>query len=443
MYPFEWSTMDGYFVYHGMRLVAGQPIYFGYESILMPFEYVPLYPAVIGSLAAVFGPGVWYERLFGLACALTIALLIDIIVARRTSDRVAAAIGGLFFLAPSVLAVWYLVRGLDIFALLLALAGVYAVERAEEHGMNWALLGTFFFVAAFFTKQTALFPALAALLYAACRDRKKSMIMALSFGGAVLSIVFLLQFLTHGWFFENAFVTTSKNPFLVRILLDLLKSYSLWLFIAFPVAFYHAARNIGRRPDIWALYFFATLLSVGLAGKLGAALSYFIPLLSATCISLGLFLGDDLMKTKRPRIASAVAVLLVVQTLVLFHSFIRVPSPMDRQQAEILDRHLKNNPGPILTERIDSFATLNGRGLNVEAVQLPILIKRGKFDVTTLMRPIRNKEFSLIVYSGIYFGGTYPLKQAIFDNYEIVDRVNLGLFHETRTFLVLVPAEST
>jgi len=72
-YPFEWSTMDGYYIYYGLRLLAGEPIYFDYQSLLMPFEYMPLYPLLIGLLTKLFGVAVWPERAFSVVCALAMA----------------------------------------------------------------------------------------------------------------------------------------------------------------------------------------------------------------------------------------------------------------------------------------------------------------------------------------------------------------------------------
>jgi len=439
VYPFEWSTMDGYFVFHGLRLVSGQPIYFSYESILMPFEYVPFYPAVIGVFAKLFGPGVWYERCFSLACSLCIGTIIYSIVAKRTGDRLAATAAGLLFFAPSVLSVWYLVRGLDVLALLLALTGVYTVAGTSEEDRFRLALPTALFVVAFFAKQTTVFQSMAAIVFVFCRNRKKGSIMVTGYAVAVLGFMLLFQFMTGGWFFENTFLTTSRNPFYLKLLLDLFKEYALCLFVAFPVALWQAGRGMSRRPDMWTLYFLFSLISTFLAGKLGAAQSYFLPLFSSTCICLGLFLGESNNIKKRPLVVLAVLVLMVAQVAALFRSYIPVPTPENRRQAALLSAYIKENPGEILTERIDSFVTLNERELNIEAVQLPILVLRDRVDIDVLTQAIKNKEFSLIVYSGIYFGGIRPMKQAVFDNYEVVDRVRIGLFYGTTTFLVLSP----
>ncbi len=438
-YPFDWSTMDGYFVYYGQRLVSGAPIYFGYETILMPFEYVPLYPAVIGILAKIFGPAVWYERSVAVGCSLVIALVIGWATKRATDDKLAAVVSALLFFAPASLSVWYIVRGLDVLALLLALAGLYVMSKSREGGECQIAIATCLFVLAFFAKQTTVFQAMAAIAYMLCRNKKKGIILAMCYGGTVVAIVLLLQVVTEGWFYENAFLTTSRNPYYPSLLFGFLKDYFLCLFVAFPAALIAAGRGFGRRPDIWILHFLFSLLSAILAGKVGAALSYFLPLFSATCICVGLFLGDSDFAKRRPIAACAMVVLMLVQTGFHFRSYVPVPTDADRRQAVLLNEHIKSRPGELLIERIDSFATLNGRELNIEAVQLPILILRRKFDADVLAEAIKEKRFSLIVYSGVYFSGIPSVKQSIFDNYRIIDEIRLRLFYGDTTFLVLAP----
>lgn len=440
LYPYEWSTMDGYFVYHGLRLLSGQPIYFGYESILTPFEYVPLYPAVIGTLAKVFGVGVWYERVFGVACAVGMAAIIFRTVMKSRPNRTAALCAALMFFAPATLSVWFLVRGIDIFAALLALAGVAVAANEDRPGKQRLIWATLLLVLAFYAKQTALLPAAGVVVYVMSREFKRGLAMGLGFGLAVAGLLLLFQRMSGGWFFENTFVTTSMNPYYPRQLVHFWRDFALILFVALPVALVRAWRGVGRRPDIWTLYFLFTLLLTFLAAKVGAALSYFLPLLSAVCIHVGLWLADDGLFERRPRVYGCVLLLLLVQSVSFFADRIPIPTREDYRQAEKLDAQIRAHPGPLLIERIDSFATRSGRELNVEAVQLPVLIMRRTFDPLPLLNAVDDKEFSLIVYSGIYFGGIPALKRSIFENYRVIDQVQIGLFVGETTFLVLAPS---
>ncbi|NQU08121.1 MAG: DUF2029 domain-containing protein [Candidatus Abyssubacteria bacterium] len=439
VYPYEWSTMDGYFVYYGLRLISGKPIYFDYHSLLMPFEYVPLYPVAMGVLARIFGLGVWYERSFSLVCSLLIAILVGRVVARATRDKLAAAAAGMMFFAPASLSVWYIVRGIDIFTALLALLGVVIVSETEEKGWRRIVLAAAILVLAFYAKQTAVFPAAAAISFLLCRDLKKGLLMGACFAGATAAIFVLLQFLTEGWFYENAFLTTARNPYHLGRLFIFARNFLLGLFAVVAVALFQSLRGMSRRPGVWTFYFFFTLLSTVLAGKAGAALSYFLPFFSATCICAGLALGNSSLFEKRRKPYLAILVIMLIQAAVFFREYVPVPSQANYEQAATLDTLIRRSPGKILTERIDSFAVLNGRELSVEAVQLTRLIIRGRYDQRVLVRAIDGKEFSLIIYSGVHFRGIPEVKRAIFENYTVIDRIKLGLFYGETTFVVLAP----
>jgi hypothetical protein len=438
-YPYEWSTMDGYYVFYGMRLLALKPIYFSYESLLMPFEYVPLYPAIIGILARVFGPAVWYERSFSLLCALGIATLSACFVNGRTKNKFAAAVAGLMFFGPAAIAAWYIVRGIDLFAAFLALLGIAAVVESEEHSIRRLAVSTAIFVLAFYAKQTTVFAAAAAVLFVLSRNVKKGMLMGISY--AICTGVFLLIFqaISGGWFFENAFVTTSQNPYALGRLLLFFRNYFISVPLVFAIACIQASRGLSRKPDVWTLYFLFTLLSTVLAGKAGAGLSYFVPAYSATCICAGMALGDATIKEKKRELHIALLLVLLVQGSMFLFSDMRVPEEKSYEMAKRLDRHIKNHPGEILSERIDSFLVLNGRELNVEAVQVPSLIIRNVFDQQTLSQPIKEKKFSLVIYSGMYFRGLPDVRDSIFEHYRAIDRINLELFYGKTTFAVMVP----
>jgi len=440
IYPYEWSAMDGYFVHYGLRLVSGQPIYFDYESLTVPFNYVPVYAAIVGAMGRIFGPGVWYERAFSLACAAGIACLIYRAVAKTNTHRAAALCSGLLLFAPASLSVWLIIRGIDVFAAMLALL---AVSVASKEGDRWGrqlVLSTGLFVLAFYTKQTTVFPAAATILYVLSRRPRWGLAMGAAFGLVVVALLLIFQFMSGGWFFENTFMTHLITP---RIPGQLLRRFSLWgavLFAVFPIAFIQAVCGINRRPNIWTLYFFSTLCVAMLSGKYGAAISYFIPLLTAVCINVGLWLSENQLFEKRGKLYACALLLLLLQSLCFFTDRIVIPTGKDHDQAARLNSHIEKHPGAMLIERIDSFAVLNGRDLTVEAVTFPYLVWNGMLDPRILVQSIRERNFSLIVYSGDYLGAVADLKQAVFSNYKVVDEVEVGLFYgNDNAYLVLVP----
>lgn len=438
-YPFEWSTMDGYYVFHGLRLISGKPIYFDYQSLLTPFEYPPLYPLLIGVLTKIFGIAVWPERLFSLVCALGIAAIIARVVFAQSANRWAAACAGLLFFAPASLSVWHIVRGIDILTAFLSLGAVVIAARRSA-GFGAIAASTILFVFAFFSKQTAVFPLAAVVVFFIVKRQWKSgLFLAAGFTSLSVLLVGSLEYESGGWFFKNAFLTTSNNPFYARLLADLFLKFALALPIVLPLAFYQALKDFHSSRSVWSFYFFFTLASTALASKAGAALSYFIPVFSGVCILAGAWMGGGSFREPRASARRMILLLLALQSVWFFMEKYPAPTEADYREAAALDEIIQERPGPILTERIDSFAVRNGRDLNVEAVQLPVLVMRREVDPDIIIGPVREKRFSLIVYSGIYFGGIPAIKKAIFENYQAIDEVEIGLFFGKLKFLVMAP----
>ena len=438
-YPYEWSTMDGYFVFFGERLFAGAPIYSSYESLLTPFEYVPLYPVIIGALAQVFGHAVWYERCLSLLFAVGIAGLTARVVGRRVKSKAASAAAALLFFGPAAISVWYIVRGIDIFAAVAGLLGVVVLAEPGKLSPRRIAVATGIFILAFYIKQTTIFPAAAATVFVMSRDFKRGVLMGVSFVAGVAIIFLALQTLSGGWFFENAFATTARNPYAIGRLLVFAKGFFMCIPFLLPIAIFQAARGLSRKPDIWTLYLLFTIMSALLSGKAGAALSYFVPLYSAVCICVGMALGAGATTEERRALHAVVPFLILCQAALFFLNYTPVPTEAGFQQAKRLDRLIAGHPGKILSERMDSFPMLNDRDLNVEAVQLPSLIINGRFDQATLAGAIERKEFALIIYTGTHFRGLPDVRTAIFERYEVIDRIKLRLFYGETFVHVMAP----
>ena len=273
------------------------------------------------------------------------------------------------------------------------------------------------------------------------RRWKDAATILVGFAPLSLLVFLLLELFTGGWFFENAFLMTANNPFYPHLFLDLFFQFLRATLFLFPLAFYQAVKKVNSSSSIWSFYFFSTCAALLLAAKAGAALSYFIPAFSATCILCGLWLSDHHLKKSIGARNAAVVILIFFQVLWLFKESIAAPTARDYQEAARLDMLIKQRSGPILMERLDSFATRNGRELNIEAVQLPVLIMHRKYDPNTLIEPLEERKFSFVIYSGIYFGGIPSIKKAIFENYRVIDEVQMGLFYGKTRFLVLAPIE--
>ena len=127
------------------------------------FEYAPLYHAVVAGFAAMTGAdGLLVGRLVTIASTLAACLLVRAIVialGRKGDDarliRLCAGFGGALALATRPVLLWSVVMRVDMLFVVLSLGGVLLALRAVSRP---ALihLAALLFVAAIFTKQTAV-----------------------------------------------------------------------------------------------------------------------------------------------------------------------------------------------------------------------------------------------------------------------------------------------
>ena len=443
VYPYEWSTMDGYFVSYAQRLLGGEPIYSSNATAPMGFEYVPGYLLVLGPLNALFGAAVWVERALALACTALIAAIAGHVVRRRTGSVPWGLAAVALCVAPPAVGQWYLVRGLDLLVLVVGLAATYVVAESKTLGPREAVAAAVLYALGFYCKQTIVFPwaAGAAIVFLRAR-RQLPLYLGLSLGLGLV-IGFALQRWSGGWFWDNAFVTTSQNPFSLGRLLGMVTAYMPWvlpLLVAAVVCAGRCGRAVVREP--WALYAGACIAAMGLAGKLGAAVVYFLPAHVAIVMWVCQQAPGTLAAIASPRLRLAAWALALLQVVVWLGLPLPTPDAEGAAAAARVLQAVQDRPGRVLVERADSFATLAGRTVEWEAVQLPILHKMRDVPIDGLLEDIREQEYATVLFSGQYFGNVYWLRRTIFTYYEPLDgfqAVPLSFFYGTQAYTLLVP----
>lgn len=442
-YPYEWSSMDGYFVAYGQRLLHDAPVYSNNATAPMGFEYVPGYLALLGPLNALFGPAVWVERALALALAAGIAAIAGHVVRRRTGSIAwgLACVG--LLVAPPVMGVWYLVRGIDLLVLLVGLGATALLAESERPGPSTIVAAAILYALGFYCKQTIVFAwaAGAAIVWLRAPRSVPLFVSASVLPGIAIGLG--LQAWSGGWFWDNAFLTTSRNPFSLLLLAGMSLGYLL-LVAGLALAGLALAGRRGwaalRHP--WLLYLGACVGAMGLAGKLGAAPIYFLP----AHVALAIWVTQEAPAwlraagpTARTLAWGAAVVQCVVWAVV---TPLPAPTPAGRAEAARLLAAIEARPGPVLVERADSFATLAGRPVDWEAVQLPILHAHHDMPLDDLLQAVREQRLAAILYSGQFFNGLLDLRRAIFEHYEPLDgfqAVEVELFYGTQHYTLLVP----
>ncbi len=202
-----WASVDW------MDEIGAYPDYLQHPYI--PTSYPPLFYVATRAMGVVAGNTMLAGRLVSLLATLATALVVGLFVRRWTQDRMLALIGGLLFLAGNTPFAWGMLYRVDALATLLTALGLFF---ALSPGLTRRriIVAALFFLAAWFTKQTALFGACTAavyLLWASFTHRDDRQHPSPAFVIVVIAatmlaagaLIGILQATTHGRYWMNAF----------------------------------------------------------------------------------------------------------------------------------------------------------------------------------------------------------------------------------------------
>ncbi|NWG21672.1 MAG: hypothetical protein HXY39_15300 [Chloroflexi bacterium] len=184
-YPYPHDGLEGTLLYEALLWRNGEALYQPLELYrFVSAPYPPLYYVALMIAGTDAGPHVfWNGRLVSAATGLVIAGVVTVLVGRGTGSWIAGALGATLILSAPPMLLWGTRIKPDVLALgftalgLLLTSLVISPARQRDQGdmaagtesagsatlIPWPLLGaTLCFVAAFFTKQTAIAGPLAA-----------------------------------------------------------------------------------------------------------------------------------------------------------------------------------------------------------------------------------------------------------------------------------------
>ncbi|MEO8075261.1 MAG: glycosyltransferase family 39 protein [Acidobacteriota bacterium] len=198
-YPFDLEWMEGAMVGHVWHVLAGRPIYGPPTLQFTAFLYPPLFYYVCAPVARLVGIGFFPLRLVSLVSSMVVFSLLYRIAARDTGSRYAGVVAvGMFAATYRIGGAWFDLARNDSLFLALLLGGVYLL-RFRESRAGWASAGALLALSVL-TKQTGAFVALPLLLYAAVLDWRRSLLLALAFGGLLGGVTLAYNLHDHGWF---------------------------------------------------------------------------------------------------------------------------------------------------------------------------------------------------------------------------------------------------
>jgi hypothetical protein len=171
-HPAELDYIEGVMMDHIVRLSEARPIYVEPSLDFIPLAYMPGFAFTASLLVHVFGAELWVPRLVSCGAMIVLAFLVAFIVRRETrSTSLAAAGAGLLFASFGVTGGYYDVARPDSLMLMLAISGVAILRFTSTPRGAW--LSALVLTAAFFTKQHAIWFALAAVCHLYFTDRRR------------------------------------------------------------------------------------------------------------------------------------------------------------------------------------------------------------------------------------------------------------------------------
>ena len=293
-WPFDYDQGEGFELYDAILYSRGEWPY--QDNAVYPFyasNYPPLFHLLIVPLLPILGPRPVAGRLVSFVATLVTAVTICTIVRRKARGWFIPLISGLAFLASNyVYQIGPLCR-MHMTMVMFETLAVALIAQFEhpQHGGRKLATGLLMLLCAGYTKQMAVFTALAALSYVFLRDIKKALVAGVALA-AVTGVVFLLlNVATKGQWWVNT-ISANVNEFDYRQTVFLFGQwYRLHTLLIVLAAGYLVYELFWDRLSVYSLWFFFSLGVGALSGKWGAGFGYFTTAVAAVCVSSGLALG--------------------------------------------------------------------------------------------------------------------------------------------------------
>lgn len=416
--PYEIEYGEGVLLHNAISIARGGEVYNDFHHYpYLAATYPPMFPLVSAIGVKLFGVSFAFGRAVSVLSTLGTAVLIWLILRRTGRGQFASGLAAVLFLAAPIVCWWGPVMRVDMLAVMLGVAAVYCVMR----GGRWLGVAVVLMVAAIFTRQSEVAPLAAGVGYLWwVRQRRQAVFVGAAWMAAVLLISGALQAASHGWFFRHV-VTANENAWHLQTFFEW---WTEWVIPSLPFPFVlglggavialggwggSVGDSRARAPQglrLLALYFvFAMLVSLT-AGKIGAAVNYFLEPLAAACLMTGVavqWLGGRLHSW--PGKAAWVAAWLV---LVSAPAYALVRPEVDQYWPYRLSREkiiaggnealalVRAAKGDILSED-SGLPLLAGRRLLLDPHKMTSLFRDGVWNQRPLIEDIERRRFALII----------------------------------------------
>ena len=492
-FPFDYDQGEGFELVDTIMFSRGELPYKEIDSY--PFyssNYPPIFHLAVVPLVWVFGPEYWTGRLVSFIGTLITAAAIGYAVQRESRRWWLSTLAGLAFLSSNyVYHVGPLFRQhmfMVMFETLAILMLVIVVDKEDAEGKQWnkGLLAVMVLLfLAGYTKQLAYATVAAAFIFLFLRNPKRAIKWATPFALAVALAFLLINLATDGYWLTNT-ITANVNPFIPGQAVGLFQNwFNLHTVIIFAASLFALYQLYFERLSAYSIWYVCAVINAVTAGKWGAGESYFATSIAAACILTGLAFGRVLNWSDKRELITGVLTTIFVALLFLVHAdkvfHMPTDTPTLESAARLLDKQVVTSLAPqtscsekrpeeqikyvdaagvgLLGRRPDNSDIEAGIRLsswasegntpalseeagfnlyaNLEVVSNPTqllnLFNNDKVDISQLLAMINERQFDTVIFRAQFYPP--PILEAIGDNYETVDLVEMNGF----VYCVLAP----
>lgn len=479
-WPLDYDQGEGFELYDAILYSQGEWPY--RDNTNYPFyasNYPPLFHLLIVPLLPIFGPRLIAGRVLSFGATVVTATVICSIVRREVGGRFVPLLSGLGFLASNYV---YQIGPLCRMHMTLVMFETLAIALIAKFdhprfGTRNLVMGLAMLFCAGYTKQTAMFTAVAGLSYVFLRDIEKALIAGAALTLAAGSVFWLINLATDGQWWVNI-IQANVNEFDYRQAIFLFgqwfQLHALFVILAVGYLIYELFWDRLSAYSLWFLF----ALGIGtLSGKWGAGFGYFTTAVAAACVTSGLALGKLSKAAKdirvtinsrwhalRPLLGMSMPLLYLLQAPRMLHlptsgpllrplarafdldehliegdcatfqyydtmGYTQLGHPLtvdDYEAGEEIIRHVRAADGPVLSEEA-MFSLLAGKPVVTNPTQLLNLYDNGLIDITELVEYIDRQEFDLVILRAQFYPP--PVLEAIGQNYQPVEHLCMNGFN--------------
>ncbi len=416
-FPYPLDYGEGPLLDQAMRMSHFQNIYRS-DLSAPPYviaNYPPLFVALQVPFAWLVGPAFWYGRALSLFSALAVVLLIVDIIRILTKDWIAAVSSGATLLAIPYMLFWAPLFRVDLLALALSWAGIWAVVRYPDRAWSVAA-AALLLTAAIYTRQSyGLAAPVAACVWLLSQQLHGRAVLLVALMALVGVATFVVLTFASGGGFLFHIVTANINELGVGRLRA--TGTQMWIGMRYLIlaglTFLLAGYWLHRRT--WWLvgpYILGAALTAATIMKVGSNVNYLLELSVALSVAVGLTMS---WSRNRLVVRSALMLLLAWQTAFMVQwsrgSYYRdtMNKIAQRSEFEQLMHIVHQSDGIVLADEHMGMLPLDGRQIHFQPFEMKQLVDAGMWDQAIIIKAIEQGTFPAIL---IYDPGNPGFKAA-------------------------------